>query len=183
MTREVIYEEIGVDESIPGVKKAIGLAIRFADKDGKVEYMKLKQLIDGKLDKDKKVEFNLKEDEKKPEDEDKEKKIKKLKMAVKSFYKSKKIDSDKFFESFTVDGKTVDQEKMVKTLTKELKEVKEEDAKLLFKSMAFEESGRDDDIKKISKAKFIKEFQSKAMVNVTPIKFDGDFEQQVRSNE
>lgn len=175
----MIYEDIGVDEETPGIKEAMDLAIRFGREDDKINYRKFKDLIEGKFDnEEKKVEFELKEDKEKdtesPTKIDKTR-IKELQDSIKVYYKKKKLHGDKLFKKFSADNKTVKEDKLIKTLVKDIKEIKEEDAKLLFESMLPKNS------KTLEKQKFLKIIDSKPPLDITPVKFEGDFEDQVES--
>lgn len=196
---DLLYNDLGVELDDPAIAKPLELTKKFGtrpESSDEIDYMKLKDLIDGKLDK--KVMFSLHEqdkqmrgsapppenaleiskniDENSPEGKEITSNINK----VINHYKLQNLTKHKLFARFTKNGDSVTKESLAKTLVKEVKLSEDQSNKifnfLLEKQNA--ENGSTEGSKALKKDFFIQKF-IKATIDLTPVKIDGDFEQQV----
>lgn len=122
-----LEEDLGVELDDAEIKKSLKLTQEFCKRDGvkdRVEYMKMKDLIDGKLDK--KVVFELNEDEgpkdrnaqikpenKTPEELEADKKFEENFKKIVDFYRTQKLTKGQFAAKFALKKDRIEEKNFV----------------------------------------------------------------------
>ena len=195
---DILYNDLGVELDDPAIATQLKLTKEFGtrvDSKDEIDYMKLKDLIDGKLEK--KVVFNLSEEagpnrgsainpnansEIQNEDAASEKTNLELLDKLTTFYRTKNLTKNQFFFKFSKkNADNVEGLMFTQVVMKDVVDMKKEELKVtqLYKYLLEKQNEHQEKkIDVLTKDFFISKF-TRAFIDPTPVKMDGNFDQQV----